>query len=103
MQAEIDQSQGTPDAPPVPIKILGVNQMGLESGNGGMTAGHVLPWLQPAAGEDIWTLWQVTYRDVYIVGPGNEHVATFNLTTQNLALPENYDALKDLLFDAAND
>ena len=67
MQAEID-SQETLRA----IQIPGVNDIGLESGNGGMAAGRVLPWLQPATGEDVWTLWQVAYRDVVILGRGKE-------------------------------
>jgi len=84
-------------------RILGVNDIGLESGNHGITVGRVLPWLQPMAGEEIWTLWQVVYRDVIIVGPGNERLGVFNLTEQDLANPANYAALRDQLLDAANE
>ncbi len=98
MQAEID-SQETFRA----IRILGVNGIGLESGNGGITAGRVLPWLQPGTGDDVWTLWQVGYRDVVILGPDNEHVATFNLTVNDLSNPVNYTALKNQLLEAANE
>ena len=98
MQAEID-SQATLR----PIQILGVNGVGLESGNGGMTTGRALPWLQPSADEDVWTLWQVVYRDVFIVGTGNEHRSTFNLTTDSLADPENYATLMTQLLAAANE
>ncbi len=96
MQVEID-SQETLRA----IQILGVNGTGLESANESMTAGRTLPWLQPNAGEDVWTLWQVEYRDVVILGPGNEKLGTFNLTVNNLSDPANYTALKNQLLEAA--
>ena len=85
-----------------PIRILGVNFEGLESGNDGITAGRTIPWLQPAAGQDVWTLWQVTYRDVVILGPGNERLDTYNLTVHDLADPANYADLRDQLLSAAN-
>jgi hypothetical protein len=97
MQMEID-SQETLRS----VHILGVNDIGLDSGNDGMTSGRTLPWLQPQVGEDIWTSWQVEYRDVVILGPGNERLGTFNLTVNNLADPENYAALRDQLIEAAN-
>lgn len=98
MQAEID-SQETLRT----IRILGVNDTGLESSNGLMTAVRVLPWLQPAAGEDVWTLWQVRFRDVVILGPGNERLGTFNLTVNNLSDPVDYAALKNQLLEAADE
>ena len=96
MQAEIE-SQETLRA----IQVLGVNDIGLESGNDGITAGRVLPWLQPVAGEEIWTLWNVEYRDVVILGAGNEHLGTFNLTVNDLSDPVNYAALRNQLLEAA--
>jgi len=98
MQTEID-AQATNR----PVHILGINGVGLESGNDGMVMGRMLPWLQPTADLDVWTLWQVTYRDVYIVGPGNEHLGTFNLTVNDLADPTNYETLMNQLLDAANE
>ncbi|UCE60470.1 MAG: hypothetical protein JSU63_01730 [Phycisphaerales bacterium] len=96
MQSEIDSQQALRG-----VQILGVNAIGRESGNEGMTAGRVLPWLQPSTGEDVWTLWQVTYRDVVILGPGNERLGVFNLTENDLSDPANYAALKSQLLDAA--
>jgi len=96
MQTEIDSEEN-----PRPIRILGVNDIGLESGNDGITTGRVLPWLQSAADQDVWTSWQVGYRDVFILGPGNEHLSTYNLTEHDLADPANYVALKNLLLEAA--
>jgi hypothetical protein len=59
--------------------------------------------LQPVAGENVWTLWQVEYRDVVILGPGNERLGTFNVTVNDLSDPVNYAALKDQLLQAANE
>jgi len=97
MQLEID-AQVTAR----PVRILGMNDIGLESGNEGMMTGRTLPWLQPMVGQDTWALWNVTYRDVVILGPGNEHVGTFNLTEHNLADAAEYQALMTQLLDAAN-
>ena len=98
MQAEFDLQQTLPA-----IQILGVNGIGQEAGNGGMTTGRVLPWLQPVTGEDIWTLWQVEYRDVVILGSGSEQLGTFNLTANDLSDPVAYAALKNQLLEAANE
>ncbi len=63
----------------------------------------MLPWLQPIAGEDVWTPWQVEYRDVVILGPGNERLGVFNLTEHDLSDPANYAALKNQLIEAADE
>mgnify|MGYP003968755683 FL=1 len=41
--------------------------------------------------------WQITFRDVVVVGPDNRVVEVMNLTQHNLEVVENYAALKDLL------
>ncbi len=97
MQAEIDEQNTA-----IEIQILGVNDFGYESGNGSISEDRVLPWLQPAADEDIWALWEVAYRDVVILGTLNERLFVFNLTDNDLSDPANYAALKDQLLDAAN-
>ena len=97
MQAEVD-SQTTSRA----IQILGVNDAGLESGNDAMIAGQTLPWLQPASGQDVWTPWQVEYRDVIILGPDNERLGVFNLTLNDLSDPAKFAALKNQLLEAAD-
>ena len=86
-----------------PVQILGINDIGLESANGEMTTGRVQPWLQPVVGDDVWMLWQVEYRDVVILGPGNERLGTFNLTVHDLSDPANYATLLSQLLDAANE
>ena len=96
MQTEIDSQETLR-----PIQIMGINGIGLESDNDAMTADRVRPWLQPAADEDVWTSWLVVYRDVVILGPGNEHLGTYNLTEHDLADPANYAALMNQLLEAA--
>lgn len=86
-----------------PIQILGVNEIGLESDNELITSGRTIPWLQSTSDDDAWTLWNVEYRDVYVVGADSEHVATYNLTEHDLAEPANYSALKSMLLSAANE
>ena len=98
MQTELDAMDTS-----LPVAILGVNGVGMESGNMGMTTGRAAPWLQSDAQHDVWTQWEVTYRDVYIVGPGNELLGVYNLTSHDLAIPANYDTLKNMILDAANE
>ena len=82
------------------IEIVGVNEVGFESGNDTFTDGRDLPWLQEA-GEGVWGAWNVTYRDVIIVDGENKVVAVYNLTDNDLADTAKYDALKQLFLDAA--
>lgn len=85
-----------------PIRILGINQRGQESGNADMTAGRVLPWLQDTAAANVWKRWNVTFRDVIILDAENRRVTSFNLTSHDLSGAGNYAELKALLLDAAN-
>jgi len=43
----------------------------------------------------------VTYRDVIIVNTTNDRIDVFNLSDFSLSVPENYEALRDLLLAAA--
>ena len=86
---------------PVVIEILGVNEVGHESGNDGFTAGRDLPWLQESKDHSIWNEWGVVYRDVFIVDEKNEVIEVYNLTDNDLNEPANYDALLDLFLAAA--
>ena len=98
MQDELDAMETA-----LPIEILGINGIGLEVGNDGITSGRVLPWLQQETGEDVWVLWSVEYRDVVIVGPGNERLGAYNLTVHDLGDPANYATLRDMLLQAASE
>lgn len=93
------------DYPQLAIQILGVNEAGYESGNDLATAGRDVPWLQDVDGDgdgqsDVWTSWDVTYRDVVILDAANTRVGVFNLTSQSLQVPDNYNTLRQMLVDA---
>lgn len=85
------------------MDILAINEAGQESGNDATTAD--LPVVQDVntdgiAGSDTWTAWNATWRDVTILNATNTVTAVFNLTTNNLAEPDNYAELKQLFVDA---
>ncbi len=79
------------------VSILGVNETGYDSGNADFTEGRDLPWLQDEADVDAWSLWSVTFRDLIILDGENVMVGVYNLTEHDLALLENYQALKAML------
>jgi len=93
------------------IAILGLNAVGLESGNPSITAGRSLPWLQDVVDQDVWNKWHVddlrpgstgvVWRDVIVLNAENRAIAVYNLTEHDLGRPTNYEALKQLLRDAA--
>ncbi len=93
--------------PLLDIQILGVNEKGLDFSNGAITEGRDLPWLQDVDEDgngtsDVWhDSWNVTYRDVVILDGGNVRFGTFNVTSNDLANIDNYEALRELLIDAA--
>jgi hypothetical protein len=95
------QSELEAEYPALDIQILGVNGVGFEVANSVITDGRDLPWLQDVAAQDVWTSWNVTYRDVIILDPYNQVYAVYNLTSNSLAIPPNFDALKQLFVDAA--
>jgi hypothetical protein len=85
-----------------PVQIVGVNDIGFSSGNGSITNGRDLPWLQANATYDVWDVWNPVYRDVIVLGPDNVEVGVFNVTGNSLSDPANSDALKQLFIDAAS-
>lgn len=89
--------------PATKIRILGVNPTGFEAGNGTITAGRTIPWLQDTAGVNVWGTWAPVARDVFILDPANLHVQTYNLTIHDLANPLNYAELKALLKSVAGE
>jgi len=71
-----------------------------------------LPWMQDdnvvevdndtgVSFQTVLESWGADYRDVIIVDSTNTHVATYNLTTYDLKIQSNYDALSQLLIDIA--
>ncbi|MBO52710.1 MAG: hypothetical protein CMJ69_18230, partial [Planctomycetaceae bacterium] len=102
MQTELDSEN-----PGLNINILGVNEVGHESGNSQIIDDRDLPWLQDIddngdGASDTWDSWDVTFRDVVITDAQNEKVAVYNLTNNDLAIPANFAELKQLLIDSAS-
>ncbi len=89
------------DAAGLNVDILGINDIGLEDGNGLITMGRDLPWLQAVPEEDVWESWGIAYRDVVIVDENNEVLAIYNLTEHNLGDATNYAELYALFESAA--
>lgn len=93
--------------PALRIQLLGVNEQGQEPGNGSITDGRDLPWLQDAdvdgnGQSDVWEdLWNVTFRDVVILNGQNAKVDVYNVTQHDLSDPNNYSDFRQLLIDAA--
>jgi hypothetical protein len=96
------QSELNAANPAIPIRLFGVNEAGLESGNPTITNGRTIPWLQDTVADNVWVSWNVTYRDLVILDEKNEKIDVYNLTTHDLSVPANYAELKQKLLDAAN-
>lgn len=96
MQKDIDNKSTK-----LQVQILGVDAIGLEAGNAGITSGRVLPWLQDTPEQNAWQKWDVTYRDVVILDPNGYRVDVYNLTEHDLADSGNYAALEQRLVDRA--
>jgi len=86
----------------VPIQILGVNEIGYESGNAAVTMGRVLPWIQATAMANVWQDWKPGYRDVVLLDGASKVIGIYNLTTHDLSVPMNYAELKAMFINAAN-
>ena len=89
------------------IELIGINEPDQEAENAAATNGADIPWLQDldvdenGLGDAAMDLWGMEFRDVMILDGANQKVGRYNLDQHNLANPENYDALKQLLIDAA--
>jgi hypothetical protein len=98
MQGELD-AEGLA----LEIQILGINGAGLESGNAAICNGRDLPWLQETPSGTVWIDWEVAWRDVVILDVENRPVTSYNLSTHRLDVPANYETLKGLIRDAAQE
>lgn len=87
--------------PSTPIRILGVNEAGQESGNAVITRSLGLPWLQETAAARAWSAWEVELRDLVVLDRRNARVRVYNLTSHNLGERANYDELMSILKSAA--
>ena len=88
------------DYPEAGIFILGVNEIGY-GGNSSIYEGRDLPWLLDTYEANWWGQWSVTLRDVVILDRDGDETDVFNLTEHNLDNPDEYEALKTLLLDSA--
>lgn len=96
MQREVDTT-----ATARPIRILGLNAAGYESGNADMCAGRSLPWLQDTPQANVWAAWQVNWRDVVVLDADNRVIRVYNLSDHDLSTPAHYSELKGILVSAA--
>jgi len=96
MQKELDQENTG-----IPIQILGINHVDKISGNMDITDGRDVPWLQDTNEDNVWDLWVHEHRDVVILNAKNERVGVFALTNHDLGRPGNYQQLKQMFLDAA--
>ena len=78
-----------------------MNGVGYESGNGAMTSGRTLPWLQDLTAQDVWGSWAVGFRDVVICDDENQFAEVYNLTEHPLGVEANREALEALLRSVA--
>ena len=83
------------------VTIIGINEVGFESGNPLISSSGDLPMLQDVEAVNLWDSWAVTYRDVVLVGPDGKKVGVYNLTQNNLNNDTPYAELKAMLVDAA--
>lgn len=91
MQKQLDISH------PGKVQIVTINYAGHESGVGLAVSGRDTPLLQDTASDDVVGSWNPTYRDVVIADKQNFVSSVYNLTTNDLAVPANFAALKAIL------
>jgi hypothetical protein len=83
------------------IEILGVNAILESSGNTNAELRRTLSWLQDTAEQNVWTQWEVAYRDVRILDSQGQLYAVFNLITHDLGRETNRTTLKQYFLAAA--
>lgn len=78
--------------------MVGINQIGEEASNPLVAqSSNVLAWVQDTSAEDVRNRWQAAYRDVVILDAFNRPVARDNLTSHDLGVAQNYQALRNAL------
>jgi hypothetical protein len=101
------QKELADEEPSLKINIIGINEINQEFANDVVTAGRDLPWLQDVDADgnersDVWSdLWKIEYRDVVVLDAEGHQFGVYNLTRNDLAVAENYSALKHMMVDAA--
>ncbi len=111
---DVMQADLADNYPQLEIQILGLNEWSQAIGNDEAADGRLIPWLQDQddnsnGASDVLENWGLIYRDVAILDANNELVDTYNLTQYDLGDPrtdgptENYETLRQLLIDAAEE
>ncbi len=80
--------------PEAGIQVVGVNRSTDALGNGGITAGLALPWLQDSSDSDAWNLWMAHSGDLFLLDPTDHVVFLEDLNSFDLQVPANLDSLK---------
>lgn len=83
------------------VKIFAINETGQEVANAVAAATGDLPLLQDTSAEDVWSDWQATWRDVQIVDAEGELSGIYNLTRNDITVDGNYQALREMIVNAA--
>jgi hypothetical protein len=81
--------------------LLGVNAVGYDSANESFTSDVDLPWLQDTMAEAAWELWGAEWRDVWILDTQGRLHAKIDLNSHDLGWDEDYQAVKELIEEAA--
>jgi hypothetical protein len=82
---------------PGKVQIVTINYAGHESGVTAATTGRDTPLLQDTTADDVVGTWKPAFRDVVMTDKKNFAASVHNLTSNNLATPANYAALKAML------
>lgn len=80
-----------------------INEVGHEVDLEVMAGSIDLPLLQDTEEADVWNTWAVTYRDVILLDASGAYSGVYNLTDNDLADPENLEALEALVAAARGD
>ena len=96
IQAELDAQN-----PELGITLLGVNNVGATQGINSLSSSITLPLVQDTDSSNVWSSWDVTQRDVWILDGENMPYAVMNLSIYSLTTPSNFHSLKALLKGAA--
>jgi hypothetical protein len=84
------------------VVISGVNHQASGAGVPDMCLGRDLPFLQDSDSTNVWTAWEVTVEDVFVLDEENKVVTVYNLgQPHDLADPVNYETLKSILRNTA--
>lgn len=91
--------------PTTVIRILGINAIGEESGNGTITTGRTIPWLQDDVSPegDVWFRWGASKDDLVVLDRENRRVRIYSLLTHDLTNPTYYNELKSILLETAGE